>query len=95
MKKLKRSIKKVLILRHKDIYVVLFDQVVRFSDKKIYAGTRKLFLTHKRNGYKIIGDDYQALPKVRKDNPLVAAVRELDKTPQAAVRKKIKQKLKE
>jgi murein L,D-transpeptidase YafK len=92
------DLKKIMILRHKGVYVALFDQVVRFSDKEEYAGTRKLFLKDEGNTYKIIGDTYQVLPKRKKSikpgNPLVAAARGLKNTPKVAVNKRVKKILK-
>lgn len=90
------ELKKVMVLKHKDVYVALFDQFVRTADKKLYAGTRKLFLRNQNFSYKIIGDVYQVLPKKRKkikqENPLVVAARELKKPPKVVASRKAKKR---
>ena len=88
------ELEKVMVLKHKDVYVALFDQFVRTADKKLYAGTRKLFLKNQNSSYKIIGDVYQVLPKKRKkikqENPLVVAARDLRKPSKVLASRKAK-----
>lgn len=92
------DLRNIMILRHQDMYVVLFDQVVQASGKEFSAGTRKLFLAAKNGHFSIIGDSYQVLPEERKGiqpgNPMVVAARELAKTPRVAVKEEKKQKKK-
>jgi len=83
-----------MVLKHKDVYVALFDQFVGIADKKLYAGTRKLFLKNQNSSYKIIGDVYQVLPnkrkKIKQENPLVVAARELKKPSKVIASRKAK-----
>jgi len=70
--------KNIMILKHKTVYVALFDQVVKTTDEELFAGTRKLFLEFRDNRLKIVGDVYQVAPEDSRkgsglSNPLVAA----------------------
>ncbi|HUV51409.1 MAG TPA: L,D-transpeptidase [Anaerolineae bacterium] len=68
------EIKKRSILRHNGIYVILFDQFVRSSDKELHAGSKKLFLTYKGGFFRILGEESHGAPTNQKDsNPLVSA----------------------
>jgi murein L,D-transpeptidase YafK len=71
----------VSILKHHQVYTILFDQVVQSSGKNVYTGTRKLFLSNGGAGFRITGENYQVRPQVQNGakhkNPLVAACRGL------------------
>jgi murein L,D-transpeptidase YafK len=68
---------RVSILKHHEVFTVLFDQVVQSSGQDIYTGTRKFFLTDGGAGFRIAGEEYQVRPRVQNNakhkNPLVAA----------------------
>ncbi len=51
------------IYYHNNVFVVLFDQVVQLSEKRILTGKRKLFLAEQENGFIINGDVYQSIPE--------------------------------
>jgi len=72
--------KKVLIIKHKAVYVVLFDQFIKFSGTDFPAGTRKLFLTRREDRFRIIGEEYQGKPRFEKryKNQFVAAYQNLE-----------------
>jgi murein L,D-transpeptidase YafK len=76
--------KKISILKHHEVYTVLFDQVVQSSGKDVYTGTRKLFLTDVGAGFRITGEEYQVRLKAQTNgkhkNPLVAACFRLQRT---------------
>jgi ketosteroid isomerase-like protein len=79
-----------MILKHQDVYVALFDQVVQTSGKESFAGTRKLFLSERGGRLKIIGDDYQVVPEDSKSktgasHPLIAAGLALGKAAEVKV----------
>ena len=73
--------KTISILKHHEVYTILFDQVVQSSGKDVYSGTRKLFLSDGGSGFRITGENYQVRPRVQNGakhkNPLVAACRGL------------------
>lgn len=82
--------KNIMILKHKAVYVALFDQVVKTNDGELFAGTRKLFLAARGNQLKIVGDVYQVVPDdFQKDSgssgPLVAAGLALGKSAKVKV----------
>ncbi len=68
----------ISIFRHKDLYVVIFDQFAGNGKRKIFTGIRKLFLEKGEKRWVIAGDDYQQVSaslRAKKDvNPLLAAV---------------------
>ena len=86
------DLKNIMILRHQELYVVLFDQIVHASGKELFAGTRKLFLAAENGRFGIVADSYQVLPDKRKGvqpgNPMVVAARQLAAALRVAVRKK-------
>lgn len=96
------DLKNIMILKHKTVYVALFDQVVKTTDGELFAGTRKLFLAPRENQLKIVGDVYQVVPDdSQKDSgssgPLVAAGLALGKSAKikvAAIPKVEKEKVK-
>ncbi len=71
------EMKKVSVFRHEQLFVALFDQIVRSGDKDLTVGTRKLFIEEAEGQYKIVGDVYQDVAIKTKDNikknPLVYA----------------------
>jgi murein L,D-transpeptidase YafK len=70
------NLKKILIVRYNEIYVVLCDQVISFAGRDIPAGTRKFYLT--KALLKIIGEEYLGLPSsLEGDEPLIIASRNL------------------
>lgn len=88
------DLKKVMILKHRDIYVALFDQTVKSLQQESYAGTRKLFFKNINGQFKIVGDVYQASPGnqpkgLEKANPLVAAGHIVSRQPEVVASKKI------
>ena len=88
------DLKNIMILRHQERFVLLFDQVLRAAGKEFFAGTRKLFLTAKNGHFSIVGDSYQVLPEKRKGvksgYPMVVAARELAETLRVAHKEKKK-----
>jgi len=58
------GLKNIMILKHHNVYVAVFDQVVKTTEAELFAGTRKLFLSSRGNRIKIIGDAYQVIPEV-------------------------------
>ncbi|GBC61516.1 hypothetical protein DENIS_2478 [Desulfonema ishimotonii] len=86
---------KVMFFRHKEIYTVLFDLCVRYTDRRYRVGTKKLFLKQSQDRFRIIGENYQTFPDIKKagpsDHPLMLAVNRLhqpvaDEAPPAVVR---------
>ncbi len=75
------ELKRTSIFKHKKVYVIVFDQIVGSSSQNLYAGTRKLYLSNKSDQFRIIGEEYLALPNEPKDknpeSPLVATCRHL------------------
>ncbi len=72
------DIKRTSILKHKDVYVVLFDLFLKSSDRDVPAGTKKFYLTLQSNQPRVIGEEFQDVPKnYKKGNPLVFAYRNL------------------
>lgn len=73
---------KTSILKHKDVYVALFDLYVMAKDKRLFAGTKKLFMRDTGNHLKIIGEEYQHLSDNNKNhiqqNPIITAGRNLE-----------------
>ena len=76
------ALEKKMIVKQGAVFVALFDQVVKSSDRKTDGGTRKLFISSKGNRLKIVGDVYQVRPG--KKEPLVAAALDLKKASLAA-----------
>lgn len=78
---LKVKARNIAIYKHKGVVVVLFDQYLQFADRKIPVGTKKLFLSDEGDGFRIIGDNYQAIPDAHSEsgekNPLILATRDL------------------
>ncbi|MBN2419423.1 MAG: L,D-transpeptidase family protein [Deltaproteobacteria bacterium] len=72
------EIKRKSIFKHETVYVVLFDLVLSASGKNMPVATKKLFLTHRGERLRIIGEEYQYIPeeleRERDKNPLVAAL---------------------
>jgi len=84
------ALKNIMILKHKTVYVALFDQVVKTTDEELFAGTRKLFLAARDNRLKIVGDVYQVVPddslkESGSSSPLVAAGLALGKSAKVKV----------
>ena len=84
------DLKNIMILKHKTVYVALFDQVVKTTDGELSAGTRKLFMAPRGNRLKIVGDVYQVVPddsqkESGSSNPLVAAGLALGKSAKVKV----------
>ncbi|MBT7698616.1 MAG: L,D-transpeptidase [Desulfobacterales bacterium] len=74
------KIKRASIYKHKDVYVVLFDHVIKSGEKEINAGTRKLFLSYDDEHLKIITEEFQIKPdKKDNNNPLLAKVKRVKK----------------
>lgn len=76
------EIKTPKLLKFQDIYVALFDQVVRSSEQMSEAGRRKLFIAERNNRLVIVGDAYQQGQETGKGsggegNPLIMAYRGL------------------
>ena len=93
---LKLNISNILITRQDKIFVALFDQYLKpgvlkakqnkKSQKKLYIGTKKVFLIKQQNNFNIIGEEYQKSPYIvenqknefansnEKSYPLVTAV---------------------
>ncbi|MDI6687304.1 MAG: L,D-transpeptidase [Desulfobacterales bacterium] len=62
------------ILRHNGIYVVLFDQFVKCSDKELHAGSKKLYLVSMGNYFRIVGEESNETPINQKNsNSLILA----------------------
>lgn len=70
------------MFRHRDQYVLLFDQVLSSGQGRVRAGTRKLFLTKAGRDFRIVGERYQALPPGREvpegEYPFLAMAGDLD-----------------
>ncbi len=70
------KLKKVLIIRHKAVYALLLNQVLKFSGGDVSAGTRKLFLAQKDGRFRIIGEEYQGTAD-KGEKPFLLAYRNL------------------
>ncbi len=77
------SIERPTVLRLRDQYTVLVDQVLQTPFQKVFLGTRKLFMVRGPGGLRIVGDEDQVLADNLKDkdmgHALVAAGRTLKK----------------
>ena len=66
---------KIAIYRYRDVYVALFDQVLKTEKDSEWVGTRKLFFKNHEKRFRIIGDEYQSHPflqeKQRGKQPLL------------------------
>lgn len=75
------KLERASILKHKEVYIALFDLYIIAQDKRMFAGTKKLFLADKGNHLKIIGEEYQYLldkkKKYKRKNPLITAGRNM------------------
>ena len=56
------GMKNLSVYRHGGVYVALFDQIVTTPEQAGFVGVRKLYLKPSENTFKIIGDEFQALP---------------------------------
>jgi murein L,D-transpeptidase YafK len=78
---LKVRARNIAIYKHQSVMVALFDPYLEFGDHEIPVGTKKLYLSDKGEGLRIIGDTYQTLPDAvsgpGEDNPLVLAAQDL------------------
>ncbi len=80
------EIKISVVSMHKEIYVVLIDQIVRTAELDLPVGTKKFFIIKKGDELKIIGEEYQVLSNMQKPNSenqnniLVATCRKLKTT---------------
>ena len=74
------------IYRHKDLYIMLFDQSVFSKTGQTPVGKRKLFLKKNENRYRIVGDEYLTTAFVNNqqatESPLVAVYRNLTVKPE-------------
>ena len=71
--------KEVSIYKHKDVYVVLFQHLIKSGDREIDIGKRKMFLTDKDKGFKIIAEEFLTSPeKNEKYDPLIAAYKKME-----------------
>jgi murein L,D-transpeptidase YafK len=72
------------IFHHRNLYTVLFDQVLRTPYEEVRFGTRKLYLARGKAGFRIVGDEDQVLPErlggKAQGQALVAAARTLKTT---------------
>ena len=80
------EIKMPVVSMHKEIYVVLTDQIVRTAELDLPVGTKKFFIVKRGNELKIIGEEYQILSNMQKPNSvsqnniLIATCRKLKTT---------------
>jgi len=58
------ALKNIMILKHDNIFVAVFDQAVKTTEAELFAGTRKLFLSPRGDRIKIVGDDYLVMSEV-------------------------------
>lgn len=76
--------KNISACRHREIYTVLFDQVVLEGTMAHFAGTRKLYLVKKGEDFKITGEEYLVIPEEVKGekikNPVVSIYDRIFKT---------------
>lgn len=74
------SSENMLVFRHKDIYVSLFDLAVKSDDRKSSAGAKQFFMTRKEGKFAVIGENWQVpadfLAK-QNGNPVIMASRNL------------------
>jgi len=78
--------KNMLIIRHKEIYVVLYDLAVSFSGRDARVGAKKFFLTRRGDQFGIIGETYQEMPTDKPEKLLFAACRRLETETAAVVK---------
>ncbi|MDM8524080.1 L,D-transpeptidase family protein [Desulfococcaceae bacterium HSG8] len=70
------ELKNILIARHDEVYVVLSEQIIKFSDRVLPAGTRKFYFSG--NPLRIIAEEYlEPGKKGKKADPFVTAYRHL------------------
>ncbi len=90
---LSQELKNPLIVREKEIYVALADQVIAFSGAELTVGIKKIFLKNKENqGFRIIAEEYMGLPEPpKKEHPFMTAFRNLKKPAEVIARKEVPQ----
>lgn len=66
---------RVGIYNHENVFVVLFDSFLTLNSKEFFLGKRKLFLEKQKDGYRIVGDQFQKVPNKQLSfgDPMVAA----------------------
>lgn len=79
------EIENIAVFRYQDIYVALFDQVIRWKDRKVAVGTRKLFLKNADDRLSIMADTFQPGDKTE-THPFLTACRNLAGAVQQAAR---------
>lgn len=68
------------IYRQNDVFVVRFDLAAAAEERSVAVGSRKLFVQQRKDGLRIIGDEYLSatdVPDDGGDRPLVVAARDL------------------
>lgn len=88
---LSHDLKNPLIVREKDVYVVLADQTIAFSGREQTVGIKKFFLKNRENqGFRIIAEEYMGLPEPpKKEHPFMTAFRNLKKSAEVIAQKKV------
>ena len=74
------ELKRPLIVRYGDIYVITGEQSIKFSEDDISVGIKKLFLTNKDNQFKIIAEEYQKTSE-QADTSFIVTARSLKRKP--------------
>ncbi len=88
---LSQDLKNPLIVKEKDIYAALADQVIALSGNELAVGIKKFFLTDRENqGFRIIAEEYMGLPEHHiKENPFMTAFRNLKKSAEVIARREV------
>jgi len=88
---LSQDLKNPLIVKEKDIYAALADQVIAFSGGELAVGIKKFFLKNRENqGFRIIAEEYMGLPESQsKENPFMTAFRNLKKPAEVIARREV------
>ena len=53
----------LMVFRHEDVYTLLFDLYIRLSSDERFVARKKLFYQIENNAPRIIGEEYQFIPK--------------------------------
>jgi len=78
------ELKRPLIVRYGDTYVIMGEQSIKFSEDDLSVGIKKIFLTNKDNQFRIIGEEYQQTSE-KADTPFIVTARSLKRKPAVIV----------
>ena len=63
------DLRRIAVLKHGQVFVVIFDKYIKYLEEDILVGTQKLFIAVKSDRMQIIGEEFQILPPEFKGDP--------------------------